>query len=127
MANFLAMATLIAPGDEVIFEQPTYAPMLSAAQFLGADIRQSIGLPRMASGSTSTGSSNWPVADELIVITNLHNPTGALTGEDDLQAMAPSPSGAALMCWSMRSIWTAPSRPGRRLRCSGRGSSSPAA
>ena len=40
MANFLAMATLIAPGDEVIFEQPTYAPMLSAAQFLGADIRQ---------------------------------------------------------------------------------------
>ena len=40
MANFLAMATLIAPGDEVIFEQPTYAPMLSAAQFLGADIRR---------------------------------------------------------------------------------------
>src|SRR5687767_5608497 len=40
MANFLAMATLIAPGDEVIFELPGYEPMLSAARFLGADIKR---------------------------------------------------------------------------------------
>src|SRR5437867_1008575 len=38
MANFLAMATLIAPGDEVLIERPTYEPLLSAASFLGADI-----------------------------------------------------------------------------------------
>ena len=37
MANFLAMAALIAPGDEVLIEHPTYEPMLGAASFLGAD------------------------------------------------------------------------------------------
>ena len=36
MANFLAMAALIAPGDEVLVEHPTYEPMLGAASFLGA-------------------------------------------------------------------------------------------
>jgi aspartate/methionine/tyrosine aminotransferase len=88
MANFLAMATLIAPGDEVIFEQPTYAPMLSAAQFLGADIRRAervagdgfrIDLDRLEqlAGPRTT----------LIAITNLHNPTGALMSEADLESI----------------------------------------
>src|SRR2546430_1582387 len=34
MANFLAMATCLEPGDEVLIEQPTYELLLSAAQFL---------------------------------------------------------------------------------------------
>jgi aspartate/methionine/tyrosine aminotransferase len=88
MANFLAMATLIAPGDRVIVEQPTYEPMLSAALFLGADVRRVPRLPgngfrldlaqleAMATGRT-----------RLIVMANLHNPSGALTDEDDLRAI----------------------------------------
>lgn len=88
MANFLAMATLIAPADEVIFEWPAYEPMLSSARLLGADIawverRGDHGfqldleqLECAASGRT-----------RLIVITNLHNPTGALTREDDLRTI----------------------------------------
>ncbi len=40
MANFLAMATLISPGDEVLVEQPTYELLLGAASFLGADIKR---------------------------------------------------------------------------------------
>ena len=88
MANFLAMATLITPGDEVIFEQPTYAPMLSAAQFLGADVRRAdrieedgfrLDLDRL---EQLAGPQT-----RLIVITNLHNPTGALTSEEDLKAI----------------------------------------
>ena len=39
MANFLAMAALISPGDEVLIEHPTYEPLLGAASFLGADIK----------------------------------------------------------------------------------------
>jgi len=31
MANFLAMAALISPGDEVLVEHPTYEPLLGAA------------------------------------------------------------------------------------------------
>ena len=37
MANMLAMAALIAPGDEVLVEHPAYEPMVAAAHFLGAE------------------------------------------------------------------------------------------
>ena len=40
MANFLAMATLISPGDEVLVEHPTYELLLNAASFLGANIKR---------------------------------------------------------------------------------------
>ena len=40
MANMLAMAALIAPGDEVLAEHPAYEPMVAAARFLGAEVRQ---------------------------------------------------------------------------------------
>ena len=37
-ANHLAIAALIKPGDEVLFEEPAYEPMLSTALYLGADV-----------------------------------------------------------------------------------------
>jgi len=88
MANFLAMAALIAPGDEVVFEQPTYEPMLSAALFLGADVKRverrtpdfRIDIERIDTIATER--------TRLIVMTNLHNPSGALTGEADLRAIS---------------------------------------
>ena len=88
MANFLAMATLVAPGDEVIVEQPTYEPMLAAASFLGADIKRvrrlagqgfRLDLDQLASIATDR--------TRLIVMANLHNPSGALTEEEDLRAI----------------------------------------
>src|SRR6185503_13991055 len=39
-ANHLAMAALFEPGDEILFEQPAYEPMLAAAQYLGAKIKR---------------------------------------------------------------------------------------
>src|SRR5215510_6148277 len=39
-ANHLAMAALIEPGDEILFEQPAYEPMLAAAQYLGAEVKR---------------------------------------------------------------------------------------
>lgn len=86
MANFLAMAALIAPGDEVIFERPTYEPMLSAARFLGADVKR---VERIAGGGFRIDLDQLEkLASQrirLIAITNLHNPTGALTDESDLR------------------------------------------
>ncbi len=88
MANFLAMAALIAPGDEVLFERPAYEPMLSSARFLGADIkwierRADNGFQLDINQLESTASDQT----RLIILTNLHNPSGALTGEDDLRAI----------------------------------------
>jgi aspartate/methionine/tyrosine aminotransferase len=88
MANFLAMATLISPGDEVLIERPTYEPLLAAASFLGANIRRfdrraedafRIDLDRVASAMAER--------TRVIVITNLHNPSSALAEEDDLRAL----------------------------------------
>lgn len=88
MANYLAMATLTAPGDEVIFEQPTYEPMLSAALFLGADVKR---LERRAAEAFRVDvdrlQSLASDRTRLIVLANLHNPSSALTEEADLRAI----------------------------------------
>ena len=88
MANFLAMAALIVPGDEVLVERPTYEPLLGAASFLGATIKR---FERKASDAfrldVAAIEAMLSPATRLIVITNLHNPGGALTGEADLRAL----------------------------------------
>jgi aspartate/methionine/tyrosine aminotransferase len=88
MANFLAMAALIEPGDEVLIEQPTYEPLLGAASFLGAKIvrferkaEDAFRLDPGAVGRTMTERTR------LIALTNLHNPSGWLAEEDELRAV----------------------------------------
>jgi aspartate/methionine/tyrosine aminotransferase len=71
------MAALIKPGDEILFEHPAYEPMLALARYLGADVKrfsrrfedefQPEDLDRLVTPKT-----------RLIVITNLHNPSGVL-------------------------------------------------
>jgi hypothetical protein len=88
MANFLAMAALISPGDEVLIEHPTYELLLGAASFLGASIRRFERKPkdgfRLDAGTVEGAMSE---KTGLIVITNLHNPSGALADENDLRAV----------------------------------------
>ena len=40
MANYLALATLLEPGDEVLIEQPVYGLLLDAASYIGAGIQR---------------------------------------------------------------------------------------
>jgi hypothetical protein len=85
MANFLSLATLIQPGDEVLVEQPVYEPLLAAARFLGADVRRFE--RRIEEGfcldATGVAQAVTP-RTKLIVITNLHNPTSAFADEETL-------------------------------------------
>jgi aspartate/methionine/tyrosine aminotransferase len=88
MANYLAMAALISPGDEVLIERLTYEPLIGAASFLGATIKRFQRKP-------SEAFRLYPAEVErvltpntrLIVITNLHNPSGALADERELRAV----------------------------------------
>ena len=88
MVNFLAMATLISPGDEVLVEHPTYELLLGAASFLGANIKR---FERKAADAFRLD----PAAVEamvthdtrLIILTNLHNPSNNLAGEAELVAI----------------------------------------
>ena len=84
-ANHLAIAALIKPGDEVLFEEPAYEPMLATALYLGADINR---FQRTFENgfriSTQEIEELTGPATKLIVLTNLHNPSGALTDEQTL-------------------------------------------
>lgn len=88
MANHLAMAALLEPGDEVLVEQPTYEPLLTVAKYLGATVRR---FPRRF----ETGFEADPREIErhitprtrLIVVTNLHNPSGARTEDSRLRTI----------------------------------------
>ena len=74
-ANHLAMAALIKPGDEVLFEHPAYEPMLALARYLGADVKR---FARRFEDNFQPEDLEWLVTAKtrLIVITNLHNPSG---------------------------------------------------
>jgi aspartate/methionine/tyrosine aminotransferase len=88
MANHLAMAAVLDAGDEVLIEQPVYGPLLDVAQYLRARAKQ---IPRRF----ETGFALEPAEIEhaitsetrLIVLSNLHNPSGALIPAATLRAI----------------------------------------
>ena len=86
MANHLAMAAIIEPGDEVLIEYPAYGPILDIAHYLEANVKR----------FTRAEDNGWAIDPEefrrcvttntrLIVITNLHNPTSVLTADSVLR------------------------------------------
>lgn len=85
-ANHLAMAAMVDPGDEVLFEAPAYEPMLAAVRYLGAEVRRFN--RRFEDGfRVSPEEIERQVSNKtrLIVITNLHNPSGVLTDDSTLK------------------------------------------
>src|SRR5215211_4440657 len=85
-ANHLALAALIKPGDEVLFEHPAYEPMLAVVRYLGAQVKR-------FSREFENGFGVVPEEIEslvtpntrLIVLTNLHNPSGVLIDDSTLK------------------------------------------
>ena len=86
MANHLAMATLIEPGDEIAMEHPTYELLVATAEYLGATVRR---FARREEDGYALDAAEVRRAvtpkTRLIVLTNLHNPSSALAGEDVLR------------------------------------------
>jgi len=86
MANHLAMATLLDPGDEVLIEQPTYELLTSMLLYLGAAVKH-------FARTEESGYALDPAQvrhvitrkTRLIVLTNLHNPSSVLASETALR------------------------------------------
>lgn len=87
-ANFLALAAILDAGDEMLIERPAYDPLIAAAKMLGARIRfferrfeesYALDVERIA-------ASVGPMT-RVIVISDPHNPTGALASEESLAAL----------------------------------------
>jgi aspartate/methionine/tyrosine aminotransferase len=86
---WLAYASLVGAGEEVLVEEPTYEPLLRTAEGVGARVVRFLRDPedgfaidpdRVASAMTSR--------TKLIAVTNLHNPSGVRAGTDELRAVA---------------------------------------
>ena len=89
MANHLAMAGMIDQGDEVLIEQPAYAPLLDVANYLGAHVKQFVRPAKTGFAIDPDRIENAITPDtRLIVLSNLHNPSGALVSAQTLQALA---------------------------------------
>jgi aspartate/methionine/tyrosine aminotransferase len=88
-ANHLGMAALVQPGDEVLFEHPAYEPMLATVRYLGGDVKR---FSRRFENNfqVDLASVEASISDRtrLIVLTNLHNPSGVLTEEKTLRELA---------------------------------------
>jgi aspartate/methionine/tyrosine aminotransferase len=86
LANHLAMAAVVNPGDEVLIERPTYEPLLALAHYLCARVKR---FPRRFEDQfrilPDEIEKNISPRTRLVVITNHHNPSGALTEEDTLK------------------------------------------
>jgi hypothetical protein len=84
--NFLACAAMLEPGDEVLVERPGYDPLLAAPRLLGARVTR---FDRRFEDGWALDPDRIRAAitphTGLIVITNLHNPTGVLAGAGALR------------------------------------------
>jgi len=88
-ANFLAIAALAGPGDEVIVERPGYDPHEGAARLVGAQVRH----------LNRSFEEGWAVDPDrlahiltprtrLVILSNSHNPSGALAKAEVLDRVA---------------------------------------
>jgi aspartate/methionine/tyrosine aminotransferase len=86
MANHLAMAAIIEPGDEVLIEHPGYGPILDVAKYLHAEIKRFSRIKEIGWAIDPAAVLHYITPKtRLIVITNLHNPTSALTPDSVLR------------------------------------------
>lgn len=89
LANYLAIAAATEPGDEILIEQPTYDPFLGIAGYLGLKIRR---FQRPAEQNFAIDiedlKRNLNQRTRLIVITNMHNPSGVLCPDETLKEIA---------------------------------------
>jgi hypothetical protein len=88
MANHLAMASLLERGDEVLIEHPTYELLLAVAHYLGADVKRfTRSFEHGFRIDPQEVARHVTARTRLIVLTNLHNPTGVLTDQATLEEL----------------------------------------
>jgi aspartate/methionine/tyrosine aminotransferase len=89
MANHLAMAALLQPGDDVVIERPTYGPILDVASYLGANIVRFERSPARDYQIDADEIARCITSKtRLVCLTNLHNPSSALLGDETLSRIA---------------------------------------
>jgi aspartate/methionine/tyrosine aminotransferase len=89
MANHLACAALVEAGDHVLIERPVYDPLVAVPRYLGCEVgfferREADGYALDVAGVEAAVTPRT----RLIVLSNLHNPTGAIVDRSALESLA---------------------------------------
>ncbi|HZU44984.1 MAG TPA: aminotransferase class I/II-fold pyridoxal phosphate-dependent enzyme [Terriglobales bacterium] len=83
MANFVALTALVHRGDEVLVERPTYDPLLTILEHIGAKVSR---FERRAEKGFKIGlgelERKLTPQTRLVVLCNLHNPSSAFIDEN---------------------------------------------
>lgn len=86
MANYIALTALVHRGDEVLVERPTYDPLLTILDYIGANMRR---FERRAEKGFRLGlgelERNLTPDTRLVILCNLHNPSSALTDDNTMR------------------------------------------
>ena len=86
MANFVALTALVHRGDEVLIERPTYDPLLTILDHIGAKVCR---FERLAEKGFKLGlgelERKLTPQTRLVILCNLHNPSSALTDESTMR------------------------------------------
>jgi aspartate/methionine/tyrosine aminotransferase len=85
MANYFALAATVDQGEEILIEHPTYSLLLDTARYLGIEIKRFRRSHNDFSIDLTDLERNLSSRTKLIVLCNLHNPSGALTPESTLR------------------------------------------
>ena len=88
MANHLAFAATLEPGDEALVESPTYELLVTTLEYLGVNVRHFE--RRLEDGfrvDPDDLERKLTPQTRMIVLTNLHNPTSVLIDDASLQAV----------------------------------------
>ena len=86
MANYIALTALVHPGDEVLIEQPTYDPLLTILDHIGAKVSRFV---RRADKGFRLGlgelERKLTPRTRLVILCNLHNPSGTLADDNAMR------------------------------------------
>ena len=89
MAIFHVCAALLGPGDTAAVERPAYGQMRAVPKVLGADV---IRFDRTLEGGfridPNALAERIPDGTKLVLMTNLHNPSGVWLSPDEIRAVA---------------------------------------
>src|ERR1700686_4082805 len=86
MANFIALTALVQPGDEVLVERPTYEPLLTILEHIGARVLR---FERLAEKGFRLGlgevERKLTPKTRLVILCNLHNPSSSFTDDNGMR------------------------------------------
>jgi len=89
MANFIVLSSLLKAGDEVLLEHPVYDPILQLLKHLNINIKRlSRNFANQFQVDLNELESKINHKTKMIILTNLHNPSGTLLTNETLKQIA---------------------------------------